>query len=274
MRFPLLGLLVTYARAFARLADYDSLPLQAVPLFTKPEVSTGRLVVMEEGLAVLRGQKQPFAIVSAVGPTRTGKSTILGRAFFRGEHENLFRVGSGVTSYTGGVWITSKPVEMDTGSGTVRVLFIDTEGFSGVGGLTSKTYEANLFGIVYLLSSAIIFNTMFPVDAGMVASLNAHAGHALHMLQELIAWHSIRVAPAMLCYAMLRYATLRYATLRYAMQELKDAGRQVRRRRPHLVWSVQSFNLYLPGSSRTREQCGCCLLLAEHLAHMAGTRGA
>ena len=26
------------------------------------------------------------------------------------------------------------------------VLIIDTEGFSGVGGLTSRTYEANLFG--------------------------------------------------------------------------------------------------------------------------------
>ena len=33
---------------------------------------------------MLRSQKQPFAILSAVGRPRTGKSTILGRAFLRG----------------------------------------------------------------------------------------------------------------------------------------------------------------------------------------------
>jgi hypothetical protein len=158
----------------------------AVPLFRKPAVSTGQLELVEEGLNVLRAQTEPFAIVSAVGPTRTGKSSILGRAFFRGEHENIFEVGSGVTSHTGGVWIASQPVEVKVADGsTLRVLFIDTEGFSGVGGITSKTYEANLFGLVYLLSSVVIFNTMFPVDASTVASLNAHASHALSMLQAL-----------------------------------------------------------------------------------------
>ena len=85
-------------------------PLRAVPLFRKPASSIGRLVVDQQGLDVLRAQKQPFAIISAVGPTRTGKSSILGRAFLRGEDENLFEIGSGVTSFTGGVWITSEPV--------------------------------------------------------------------------------------------------------------------------------------------------------------------
>ena len=75
-------------------------PLKPVLLFRKPEVPTGQLVVHEEGLAVLSAQKEPFAIVAAVGPTRTGKSSILGRAFLRGAHENLFETGSGVTSHT------------------------------------------------------------------------------------------------------------------------------------------------------------------------------
>jgi len=182
----------------------------AVPLFRKPAVSTGQLELVEEGLNVLRAQTEPFAIVSAVGPTRTGKSSILGRAFFRGEHENIFEVGSGVTSHTGGVWIASQPVEVKVADGsTLRVLFIDTEGFSGVGGITSKTYEANLFGLVYLLSSVVIFNTMFPVDASTVASLNAHASHALSMLQALT-----------------------------------DSGQLVQKAKPRLVWSIQSFNIY------------------------------
>merc|ERR1719399_395668 len=204
----LICLLASSSEAFAGLKE--DLGPRAVLLFKKPAVSTGRLELVQEGLDVLRAQREPFCIVSAVGPTRTGKSSMLGRAFFRGsEYETLFQVGSGVTSFTGGVWITSRPIEVATSSGTLRVLLIDTEGFSGVGGITSKTYEANLFGIVYLLSSVIIFNTMFPVDASTVANLNAHASHALQMLQAL-----------------------------------KEGGQEVRRMRPRLIWSVQCFNIF------------------------------
>ena len=198
-------LLIPEGNAFARLDDGE---VHTVPLFGKPDVSTGRLLVMEEGLAVLKAQREPFAIISAVGPTRTGKSSILGRAFFRGKNENLFQVGSGVTSFTRGAWITNRPVVIETDDGPIRVLFIDTEGFSGVGGITSKTYEANLFGIIYLISSAIVFNSMFPVDASTVTNLNAHASHALQMVQAL-----------------------------------KD-GVGVQRARPRLIWSVQSFNVF------------------------------
>ena len=49
----------------------------AVPLFRKPAVSTGQLELVEEGLNVLRAQTEPFAIVSAVGPTRTGKLSLI-----------------------------------------------------------------------------------------------------------------------------------------------------------------------------------------------------
>ena len=41
-------------------------PLRAVPLFRKPASSIGRLVVDQQGLAVLRAQKQPFAIPTIV----------------------------------------------------------------------------------------------------------------------------------------------------------------------------------------------------------------
>ncbi|KAL1523684.1 hypothetical protein AB1Y20_018617 [Prymnesium parvum] len=190
--------------------------MRAVPLFRKPEASTGRLVVVQEGLDVLRSQREPFAIVSAVGPTRTGKSSILGRAFLRGISENVFEIGSGVTSFTGGVWITSQPILLPAADGTsIPTLLVDTEGFSGVGRLTSRTYEANLFGLVYMMSSALIFNTMFPVDASTVAAMDAHCAHAVNMLQNL-----------------------------------KDAGVWTRRRRPRLLWTVQGFNLYNLRNSR------------------------
>ena len=185
-------------------------PLRSILLFRKPDVPTGQLEPVEEGLDVLRAQTEPFAIVSAVGPTRTGKSTILGRAFMPSGSENVFEVGSGVVSHTGGVWITDRPVTLRSGDGrTIRVLFIDTEGFGGVGGLTSRTYEANLFSVVYMLSSALIFNTMFPVDAHMVAQLNARSSRTLDM-----------------------------------MRELSRNSIPTRRRVPPLFWTVQSFNLY------------------------------
>lgn len=148
-------------------------PLRAVLLFRKSETDTGQLQVEQEGLAVLQSQRSPFAIVSAVGPTRTGKSTILGRAFLRGVAENVFKIGDGVTSYTGGVWITNKPILVTGSDGRpLRVLLIDTEGFNGVGGVTSRAYESNLFGIIQLISSRVIFNSMFPVDASTVQQLN------------------------------------------------------------------------------------------------------
>lgn len=197
-------------------------PLKAVQLFKKPDMATGQLVPVKEGLDVLRAQREPFAIISAVGPTRTGKSSILGRAFMRGEHENLFEIGGGVQSYTGGVWITSSPVELRPPGGgkPVKAFLIDTEGFSGVGGLTSRTYEANLFGIIYLLSSAVIFNSMYPVDASMVERMNQYGKRTLDVVAEL-----------------------------------NDYNVANKRLMPKLLWTVQSFNLFnLQNSKMTIDQ--------------------
>lgn len=62
----------------------DPPQMEAKLLFKKPEDSTGQLELMEEGLEVFRKQKEPFAVVSVVGPTRTGKSSLLGRSFLQG----------------------------------------------------------------------------------------------------------------------------------------------------------------------------------------------
>eukprot|EP00316_Scyphosphaera_apsteinii_P001166 CAMPEP_0119323606 /NCGR_PEP_ID=MMETSP1333-20130426/61103_1 /TAXON_ID=418940 /ORGANISM="Scyphosphaera apsteinii, Strain RCC1455" /LENGTH=546 /DNA_ID=CAMNT_0007331091 /DNA_START=125 /DNA_END=1765 /DNA_ORIENTATION=- len=192
------------------------MPMKAVLLFRKPETSTGRLIVEQAGLEVLRAQNRPFALICAVGPTRTGKSSILGRAFLRGVHENVFEIGTGVTSHTGGVWISSQPITVQTGAGeSINVLLIDTEGFSGISGHTSRTYEANVFGITFLMSSVMIFNSMFPIDASTVSHLNGHVNHALQMLRSL-----------------------------------ENERVWMRRQRPKLLWAVQGFNVHNLKNSR------------------------
>jgi len=167
---------------------------QVVQLFRKPQISTGRLEIVEEGLDVLRAQTAPFAIVAAAGPTRTGKSSILDHAFIRGRSGkgSIFDVGDGVVSHTTGIWMTREPMRV----GELNIFIIDTEGFGGIGSFTSRTYEANLFGpirkvlgsvapavtskrcsvgITYMLSSVVIYNTMYPIDANAVKQLEGSA---------------------------------------------------------------------------------------------------
>ncbi len=87
---------------------------------------------------------------------------------------------------------------------------MDTEGFNGVGQQTSMTYEANLFGLTFLLSSVLIFNSIFPVDAGTIRMIEGHCRHALLVLQEL-----------------------------------KDAKVPYNQNsRPSFLWAVQNFNLF------------------------------
>ena len=107
-----------------------------VQLFKKPAVSTGKLVINDEGLNVLREQTAPFALVAAAGPTRTGKSSILDHAFIGNGSKNkggLFDVGDGILSHTTGVWMTREPVTVSTPHGQLNVFVIDTEGFGGIG---------------------------------------------------------------------------------------------------------------------------------------------
>lgn len=106
--------------------------LRAVPLLLKPSDPAGRITLAPEGMEVLRAQRGRFGIIAAVGPTRTGKSSLLGRAFLRGRDENAFEIGGGVTSHTTGAHILSKPIILNN----LPVYLIDTEGFSGIGGRT------------------------------------------------------------------------------------------------------------------------------------------
>ena len=152
-------LLVPAAEAFRLDVPSDLKPIQLV---RKPKHSQGQLELTDEGIGILQNLTAPFAIISAVGPTRTGKSSLLGRAFLNSP--DFFEVGTGVHSHTTGIWMTNKPVSVKIkGVGHVQVIVVDTEGFHGVQERTSRTYENNLFALSYLLSSVLIYNSAYPV---------------------------------------------------------------------------------------------------------------
>lgn len=106
--------------------------------------------------------------------------------------------------------MTSEPIVAQTESGPLNVFLVDTEGFNGVGQQTSMTYEANLFGLTFLFSNVMIFNSIFPVDAGTVRMIEGHCRHAMLVLQELEDAHII----------------------------------YNKNSRPAFVWAVQNFNLF------------------------------
>jgi len=99
----------------------------------------------------------------------------------------MFEIGTGVHSHTSGIWITSKPVMLDIpGKGKMPTILIDTEGFHGVQMLTSQTYESNLFALTHLLSSSMVFNTMYPADAADMNELKGYSSMC-HAMQQTLA---------------------------------------------------------------------------------------
>lgn len=165
--------LLPVARAFKLDVPSDLKPIQLV---RKPKHSQGQLELTDEGIEILQNLTAPFAIISAVGPTRTGKSSLLGRAFLNSP--DFFEVGTGVHSHTTGIWMTNKPVSvMIKGIGHVQVIVVDTEGFHGVQERTSRTYENNLFALSYLLSSVLIYNSAYPAGISNSHGHSSSIGH-------------------------------------------------------------------------------------------------
>lgn len=160
-------------------------PTRGVQLFRNTRT---HLEFTPEGAEILRNAPRPFCIVSIVGPTRTGKSALIGRCF---AEPASFEVGGDLFSKTSGVWISDKPSMIEVGEGedtrTVAVYVLDTEGFHGVLQRTTQSFEANMFAVVCLMSSVVIYNSRAPLDAKDVERLRTFATTTSIVRAELTA---------------------------------------------------------------------------------------
>lgn len=201
-------------------------PARGVQLFRQTRT---HLEFTPEGASILRDAPRPFCIVSIVGPTRTGKSALIGRCFAT---PASFEVGGDLFSKTSGVWISDRPRMMRVGEGadarTVAVYVLDTEGFHGVLQRTTRSFEANMFAAVCLMSSVVIYNSRAPLDAKDVERLRTFATTTAMVVEELAA-HGLGDV------AQLQQPSLIWAVQNINFRHLDAALARLRREAPQPV---------------------------------------
>lgn len=118
-------------------------------LLKKSANGTG-LELCREGLEFLKSIDGPVALVTIVGPERSGKSFTLNQ--ITGDR-NGFIVSNGITSRTSGVDVWGEPLKAKNGNNSYVVL-LDTEGL----GHSIKSYDRAILLFSILASSKIILN--------------------------------------------------------------------------------------------------------------------
>lgn len=109
-----------------------------------------------DGLNFLKTINGPVAPVVVIGPYRSGKSFLLNQ-LLQVPCDEGFGVGHERSTKTKGVWVWSKPKEVQSVEGVnLSVLFIDTEGFESTG--KSDSYDDRIFALSTLMSSVLIYN--------------------------------------------------------------------------------------------------------------------
>lgn len=133
---------------------------RALPL-ALPDASHTRLVLQPEAIEWLRALRGPVALVSIIGPYRSGKSFLLNQ-LLSVDCDSGFAVGHRRQTQTKGVWLWSAPLPRppaDTGSDApvpATILFLDTEGIEGAG--AAGVYDDRVFSFAALLSSVLVYN--------------------------------------------------------------------------------------------------------------------
>ena len=100
---------------------------------------------------------------------RTGKSYLINRMLLN--RQKGFSVGPTINPCTKGLWIWSKPIFGDDGTGKrLPVLLIDTEGFGALD--TDQNHDIRIFTLAILLSSYFLYNSVGGIDESALQNLN------------------------------------------------------------------------------------------------------
>ncbi|KAG8630136.1 hypothetical protein KVT40_001755 [Elsinoe batatas] len=175
--------------------DSASFAVDVVPGQGKPKNQRNYAVKVVETTNKFVGTvKDPLNLVSVIGPARSGKSTLMN--FLSGSKTELFPTSPGATTFTKGIYVPTKIVDLPTFSSlegepvidatnsAVKITFVDTEGQGAVGQL----YDMNLFSPALLNSKVIIYNRTgglltesILTDLGMMTQ----AGQRLRQVQSM-----------------------------------------------------------------------------------------
>lgn len=120
--------------------------------------------VSDEAIAMLRNVKEKIGVIAVAGKYRTGKSFLLNRIILNKTDESGFGVGPTINPCTKGLWIWSKPIEVEKQSGEppFKVFIIDSEGMGACN--EDQNHDTRIFLLALLLSSYFIYNSMGTID--------------------------------------------------------------------------------------------------------------
>jgi hypothetical protein len=110
-----------------------------------------RLILVEEGLQVIRRVLGPLGVLCIAGPKKSGRSFLLEQIIGK---RNVFLPQQAQPVSTQGVVIYEQAYDI----GSMKVLVLDTQGFDG------SDMDSGLFGALYLVASSFIFNSKGVID--------------------------------------------------------------------------------------------------------------
>jgi len=154
-------------------SDYSSI-LKPIMLLDIDE--RGIIKINKSALEYIQGLNTKIAVLSVVGPYRTGKSFLLNR--FAGFQKG-FALGSSTNPCTRGMWLWGKPIRL---SENLHLLLLDTE---GLGSYTrDENIDAKLFTLTALMSSTMVYNVMNAIDERAIEGLSFVANLSKYLSSE------------------------------------------------------------------------------------------
>ncbi len=116
------------------------------------------------------------AVISVVGPYRTGKSYLLNRLLGRQEG---FEIGKTVQSCTKGIWMWNQVRQINP---SLSYIVLDTEGLSSCN--RDINIDTKIFTLSVILSSYFIYNCLNSIDENTLEALSLVVNLADYLRKE------------------------------------------------------------------------------------------